>query len=249
MQFIKRQKMNLDLELQTDRTKDGLYAVTYAYFEAPLNVQKTAFDAAGLHMVSPAELGYLRHAISGNNPFLKYSRTNTDVFNDLRDRAHLRVVLLPGEVLSHQFLSDLIEAHQRDVEFVVPQNRIGLAYDIVDTMVANGKAIVTTHETHSVPSPQLGQNNLTNPLFSGSQLGIMAEDYGTLLTGMGITAQNIFFDEADYALSQRDSYLNRLRVCGPDCDFYAGGINRDLGSNDGAFGVRFEKIAEGDAKK
>ncbi len=247
--------MNLDLELQTDRTKDGLYAVTYAYFKAPLNMQEAAFDAAGLHMVSPAELGYLRHTISGDNPFFKYSRTNTDVFIDLRDKANPRVVLLPGEVLSNQFLSDLVEAHQRYEEFVVPKNRINLAYDIVDNydivdkMVDNGTAIVTTHGTHSVPSSQLGQNNLTNPLFSDSQLGIRAEDYGTLLIGRGITAQNIIFDSADYALSQKGSYLNRLRVCGPDGGFGAFGSSRYLVINDGAFGVRFEKIAEGDAKK
>jgi len=58
----------------------------------------------------------------------------------------------------------------------------------------------------------------------------------------------MFFDNEGYAKSQKGPYTNRLRVFGPGDVFFVIGYG-GLVSVSGAFGVRFEKTAEGGPKK
>ncbi|HLC65989.1 MAG TPA: hypothetical protein VJI46_07765 [Candidatus Nanoarchaeia archaeon] len=51
--------MNPNLEMQVNKTQAGIFTVTYGYKEAPLDVQEASFAVHGLHMISPAELGFL----------------------------------------------------------------------------------------------------------------------------------------------------------------------------------------------
>src|SRR3989338_443670 len=140
-------KMNINLQPQVAQTKDGLYAVTYASLVAPLNVQEAAFAAHDLHTVSPAELGYLRANIR-DSPFMPYSRTDMDIFYDSRDGG--KVVLARGRALGQLFLSDLVNAHRKGKEFIIPENERELVYGTVDAMLKNGRAFATKHGEHTI---------------------------------------------------------------------------------------------------
>ena len=238
--------MNINLQPQVAQTEDGLYAVTYARISAPLNVQEAAFAAHGLHTVSPTELGYIRAGIE-DSPFMRYSRTSMDVFYDNGDGG--RVVLAGDRAISQLFLSDLVTAHRKGKELIIPQDQRERVYATIDVMLQNGRAFATGHEEHSIPTSGLGEDGITDIMFSDPSLGIRAADYGAWLKGQGRSTQRIFFDGADYAKSQKGPYLNRLRLGGPGDGFVAVGGSRDLGLHYGAFGVRIEKAAEGGAKK
>lgn len=242
----KDEELSLEVQTKVIQTKDGLYQVTYTYTQKPLNVQEAAYAVAKpkLDMVSIARLGYLGASVSGeDNPFLVYSRTNIDVFNDMREKAKPRVVLIPGEALSRQFLHDLVETHNRSREYVLPYEQRELAYATVDAMIANGEAFATTHGTHEIPSSKLEQNELANFLFSDTSLGMSAAKRGDFLIRRGIDVQRIFLDDIKYALSQRGPYVNRLRAHGLEDEFCVSGNLPDLGKYLGAFAARFEKIA------
>ena len=238
-------KMNINLQPQVAQTKDGLYVVTYASLNAPLNVQEAAFAAHGLHTASPAELGYLRAGVE-NSPFTPYSRTDMDVFYD--DRGGGKVVLARDRAISKLFLSDLVNAHRKDKELIIPKDQRELVYATIDAMLENGRALATGHGVHRIDTSRFGEDGLTEIMFSDPSLGIHAADYGAWLNNQGRDTQSLFFDSKDYAKSQKGPYLNRLRVFGPGSGFDAGD-GRYLGDDGSAFGVRLEKTAEGGAKK
>ena len=56
-------------------------------------------------------------------------------------------------------------------------------------------------------------------------------------------------NEEGYSQAKKVPYLNRLRVFGPGNVFVVVGGSGGLYDYNGAFGVRFEKTAEGGAKK
>ncbi|MBI2548010.1 hypothetical protein HYW21_01535 [Candidatus Woesearchaeota archaeon] len=231
-------------EMDVNKTQVGLYTVTYALSQRPLDVQELAFAAKGLHTISPAEKGLLMIGVD-DSPFTPYSRTDMDVIYD--KRAKDRVVLARGKPISQLFLSDLVDAHKHGREFVVPKEMRDDVYDAIDTMLNNGMAFATTHGTHETPANRLGEEGITNFMYSDPSLGIKAGDFGAWLAERR-DVHNAFFDSQEYA-RQLGPYINRLRLFSPGGDFLAGGgCGRDLYSGDGAFGVRFEKTAEGGEK-
>ena len=237
--------MNPNLEMNVSKMQAGLYTVTYGCKEAPLDVQEAAFAANGIEIVSPAELGFLR-AQGPKNIFNPYSRTNADILYDDRNN---QFVIIPNEELSKQLgIANLVDAHRQNKKYIIPKNQRDLVYSMADEMLRKGTAFTANHGRTNIPVSEFGQTELTSRLFSGESLGIKAQDYGDWLKEQGRGAQSIFFNSEVYAKSQEGPYLNRLRVYGPDGDFIVGGGSRDLGDNDGAFGVRFEKTAEGGAK-
>lgn len=232
------------LQLQEARTRDGLYTVTYAFSQGPLDVQELAFAANGLHILSPAEKGFLIAGVN-DSPFTPYSRTNMDVFYDKRDQG--KVVLARGKPISQLFLSDLVDAHRNGREFVVPKEMRDYVYDAIDTMLNNGMAFATTHGTHTTPTDRLGEEGVTSFMYSDPLLGIKAEEFGAWLAERR-KVHTISFDSLGYATRQSGPYVNRLRLCGPGGGFGAVGVNRNLYGNVGAFGVLIKKTAEGDEK-
>lgn len=235
--------MNPNLEMQVNKTNAGLYTVTYGRKEAPLNVQEAAFAANRLGIVSPSQLGFLR-AKEEKGTFKPYSRTNADVIYDDRDGS--KVVIIPDEEISKQIgITDLVDAHGQGKEYVISnKNQRDLVYAMVDEMLRKGTAFTANHGQTDVSTSEFGQTELTSKLFSDEGLEIKAQDYGNwLMKDQKRSEQSFFFDGKDYAKSQKAPYLNRLRVLGPDIDFDVGGDYRGLNNDDGAFGVRFEKIA------
>ena len=239
--------MGPNLEMQVNKTQAGLYTVTYGRKEAPLDVQEAAFAANGLGMISPAQLGFLR-AQGPKDTFNPYSRTNADVFYDARTN---KVVIAPDESISKLVgTANLVNAHRQGKEYVIPNDQRDLVYAMVDEMLRKGTAFTANHGQINVSTSEFGQTELTSNLFSDGRLGINAQNYGDWLKEQGRDGQSMFFDQKDYAKSQKGPHLNRLRVFGPDGDF---GVDGDylwyLDVNGGAFGVSFEKTAEGGAKK
>lgn len=238
--------MNPNLEMEVNKTQAGLYTVTYGRIEAPLDVQEAAFAVHGLHTVSPAQLGFLR-AQESKGTFSPYSRTGADVFYDDR---HDQVVVVPNGAISGLVgIANIVDAHRQGKEYVIPKNQRDLVYAVADEMLKKGTAVTSNHGRIDVSTSQFGQTELTSKLFSDEGLNIKAQDYGDWQKGQGRDVQSTFFDNADYAKSQKGPYVNRLRVCGPDYVFLVVGYFRYLNLNFGAFGVRFEKAAEGGAKK
>jgi len=236
----------INLEMQVNKTPVGLYTVTFGYKQAPLDVQEGAFAVHGLHTVSPAELGFLR-AQGPKDTFNSYSRTNADVFYD--DRTN-QVVIVPNEAISKQAgIANLVDAHRQGKEYVLPKDQRGLVYVIVDEMRRKGTAFTANYGQTGIPVSEFGQVKLTSRLFSDDPLGIRAQDYGDWQKEQGRASQSMFFDNLNYAKSQKGPYLSRLRVYGPGNVFGVVGLNRYLDNYDGAFGVRFEKTAVGGAKK
>ncbi|MBS3122637.1 hypothetical protein J4434_07180 [Candidatus Woesearchaeota archaeon] len=236
----------INLEMQVNKTQAGLYTIAYVRKEAPLDVQEAAFAVHGLHTVSPAQLGFLR-AQEPKGTFNPYSRTNADVFYD--DRTN-QVVIVPNEAISKQIsITNLVNAHRQCKEYIIPQDQRDLVYAMVDEMLRKGTAFTASHGEIDIPISEFGQVELTSSLFSDGNLGIKAQDYGDWQKEQGRASQSMYFDGANYAKSQKGPYLNRLRVCGPDVGFGVVGNGRLLDCDSGAFGVRFEKTAEGGAKK
>ena len=238
--------MNPNLEVQVNKTQAGLYTVTYGRKEAPLDVQEAAFAANNLGIVSPAQLGFLR--AKDSHIFNHYSRTGPhDVFYDDR---HNTVVIAPGGAISKLVgIANLTDAHRQNQEYVIPKSQRDLVYAMVDEMLRRGTAFTASDGRTDVSTSKFGQTELTSMLFSDDISGIKAQDYGDWQKEQGRATQSIFFDDADYAKSQKAPYLNRLRVYGPDIVFFVVGYGRGLDNRNGAFGVRFEKTAEGGAKK
>ena len=170
--------MNPNLEMQLNKTNTGLYTVTYGYKEAPLDVQEAAFAANGLEIVSPAQLGFLR-AKESKGTFKPYSRTNSDVFYD--DRTDNVVIVPDGDISKILIVSNLVEAHRQDKEYVIPENKKDLVYAMVDEMIKKGTAFVAPHGETEVKTSEFGKNDLTSKLFSDKRLGIEAQEYGDWL--------------------------------------------------------------------
>ncbi len=245
--------MSLELKTQEARTKDGLYVVTFTYPKLPLDQQEAAFVSASPRLVtiSPAQLGYFRHAVNeDNNPFAQYSRTSMEVFYDIRD-GNLKVVLLPEspirEIVGN---SALVNAHRRSQECVVSKEQMDLVYDIVDTMKRGGKSFVTTGGFHDIPLSDFDKYDITSFMYTDEGLGAKPQDVGDWLKEGGRTVHihRVYFDNEGYALEQGGSYLNRVRLCSAGNYFIAGGDGRNLDDHDGAFGVFVKKSAEGGAK-
>ncbi|MBI2549502.1 hypothetical protein HYW21_09240 [Candidatus Woesearchaeota archaeon] len=239
--------MNPNLEMKVSKTQAGLYTVTYGYKEAPLDVQEAAFAVHGMHMVSPAELGFLR--VQGpKDTFNPYSRTNADVFYD--DRTNQVVIVPDGAISNLVGIPNLVEAHKQGRECVLPNNQRDSVYGIVDEMLGKGTAFTANHGQTDILVSEFGQFELTSRLFSDESLRIKAQDYGDWLKEQGRGSQSMVFGNKDYAKFQGGPYVNRLRVFGPDFGVNVDGDVRFLDCNDGgAFGVRFEKTAGGGAKK
>jgi len=239
--------MSPNLEMQVNETQAGLYTVTYGRIKAPLDVQEAAFAANGLEIVSPAQVGFLRHK-EGKGTFNPYSRTNADVFYD--DRTD-RVVIVPNRELSNKLgIANLVDAHRQGREYVIPENQRDGVYAMVDEMLRKGTAFTASYGQTNIPVSEFGQIELTSKLFSDEGLAIKAQDYGDWLNGQGIGIQSMSFDDEGYAKSQKGPYANRLSVYGRDYFFIALGICRLLDLNlYGAFGVRFEKTAAKAARK
>ena len=232
--------MSHNLEMQVNRTQAGLYTLTYGLKEAPLDVQEAAFSLNNLSTVSPAQLGFLR-AQESKGTFKPYSRTNADILYD--DRNNTVVIVPEGAISKLVGIANLVAAHKKDQEYVIPKNQRELVYAVVDEMLKNGTAVVANHGELKINTADFGQTELTSKLFSDERLGIRAYDYGNWLSKQGRNSQSMFFDSKDRAKSQKSPYTNRLRVFGPDGDFLVNGYDRFLDGSNGAFGVRFEKAA------
>lgn len=239
--------MNPNLEMQINKTNAGLYTLTYGRKEAPLDVQEMAFAANGLGIVSPAQIGFLRTNES-QGIFKPYSRTNADVFYDDRDGGKV-VIVSNGEISKRVGVFDLVDAHRQGNEYVIPKNQRDRVYDMVDEMLKNGIAFIVPDGRTTVQTSEFGKNDLTSRLFSDKRLGIEAQEYGDWLQSQKRNVNTFLMDDKDYSRAQKAPYLNRLRVFGPDNDFYVLGNNGSLVILLGAFGVRFEKTAKGGAKK
>lgn len=241
--------MNPNLEMKVNKTNAGLYTITYGHKEAPLHEQETAFASNGIEIVSPAQIGFLR-AKEGKGTFEPYSRTNADIlYDDRTDQA----VIIPDRAISKLVgTANLVDAHRQGREYVIPENQRDLVYAMVDEMLKSGTAFTApdgyTGYT-AVQTAEFGKNDLTSRLFSDKRLGIEAQEYGDWLQSQGRNVNSFFMDSKDYSRAQKAPYLNRLRVFGLDSDFGVGGNSMNLHNRNGAFGVRFEKTAEGGAKK
>ncbi|MEK6947304.1 MAG: hypothetical protein AABX32_06880 [Nanoarchaeota archaeon] len=238
--------MNPNLEMQVNKTNAGLWTVTYGRKEAPLDIQEAAFAANGLSLVSPAQDAFLR--VKENQGIFKpYSRTRADVFYDDRNN---QVIIVPGGAISRLVgTANLVDAHRQGREYVIPKNQRDLVYAMVDEMLKNGIAFTAPDGKTQVQTSEFGRNDLTSMLFSDKSLGIEAPEYGDWLQSQGKNVNTFFMDRNDYSRAQKAPYLNKLRVHGPDIDFVVDGDDRDLDDDSGAFGVRFEKTAEGGPKK
>ena len=229
-----------NLEMQVNRTNAGLYTVAYGRKEAPLDVQEAAFAANNLSMVSPAQLGFLR-AREDTGIFKPYSRTSADVFYDNKNN---QVVIVPDGAISRLVgrvgIANLVEAHRKNKEYVIPEAQRDLVYGMIDEMLSNGTAFTFPHGQTSVATSEFGKNDLTLRMFSDKNLGFEAQEYGEWLKSQGREVNSFFMDDKSYA--QKASYLNRLRLYGPVDGFGVEG-NGNLDYYDGAFGVRFEKTA------
>ncbi len=238
--------MKPNLEMQVNKTPVGLWTVTYGCKEAPLDVQELAFAANDLHLISPAEHGFLR-VNEGKGTFKPYSRENADVFYDDRNT---QVVIIPnGAISKHVGVANLVDAHRQGREYIIPKNQRESVYVMVDEMLKNSIAFVAPHGQTRVLTSEFGKQDLTLKLFSDERLGIEAQKYGDWLLSQKRDANTFFVDSKDYSRTQRAPYLNRLRVFGPGSDFDVNGSYGDLDYDSGAFGVRFEKTAEGGPKK
>lgn len=238
--------MNHNLEMEVNTTQAGLYVVTYGRIEAPLDVQEATFAVHGVHTFSLAQLGFLR-AQEGKGTFNPYSRTGADVFYD--DRYNQVVVVPNGAISGLVGIANIVDAHRQGKDYVIPKNQRDLVYAVADEMLRKGIAVTANHGLTTVNTSEFGQTELTSIMFSDERLGIKAQDYGDWQRGQGRDVQSTFFDNADYAESQKGPYVNRLRVCGPDGVFDVFGKGRDLYVRSGAFGGSFKKTAEGGAKK
>ena len=238
--------MNPNLEMQVNKANAGLYTVTYGRKEAPLDVQEAAFAAKGLGMISPAQFGFIRVKES-QGIFKPYSRTSSDVFYDDRNN---QVVIVPDGAISKQVgIINLVDAHRQVREYVIPENQRDLVYAMVDQMLKSGIAFIAPDGQTEIQTSEFGKNDLTSRLFSDKGLGIEAQEYGDWLQSQGRNTNTFFMNEKNYSQAQKAPYLNRVRVCGPVGGFFVDGSNRNLFNLDSAFGVRFEKTAEGGPKK
>jgi len=238
--------MNPSLEMQINKTQAGLYTVTYGRKEAPLDVQEAAFAANGLSLFSPAQIGFLRAKV-GDGTFNPYSRTTADVLYDDR---HDQVVIVPDGAISKLVgIANIVDAHGQSKEYIIPNNQRDLVYAMVDEMLRKGTAFTANHGRTNVQTSAFGEDNLTSRLFSDERLGIKAQDYGDFLKDQKVNTQLITFNPHDYAKSQKGPHVNRLRLHSPGNFFGVYGVSWNLDLNDGAFGGRFEKAAEGGAKK
>ncbi len=238
--------MNPNLEMQVNKTQAGLFTVTYGCKKAPLDVQEATFAANGLGIISPAQDAFLR-VKEGNGTFEPYSRTNADVLYDYRTN---QVVIVPDSAISKLVgTANLVNANRQDREYVIPKNQRDLVYAMVDEMIRRDIAFTAPDGQTTVQTSEFGKNDLTSRLFFDKILGIEAQEYGDWLQSQGRNVNTFFMDGKGYSKAKKGPYLNRLRVCGPGGGFSVDGYLRGLGSDLGAFGVRFEKAAEGGRPK
>ena len=120
---------------------------------------------------------------------------------------------------------------------------------MVDEMLKSGIAFVAPHGRTGVQTSEFGKNDLISRLFSDKDLGIEAQEYGDWLQSQGRNVNTFLINEKKYSQAQKTPYLKRLRVFGPGNVFVVVGGSGGLYDYNGAFGVRFEKTAEGGAKK
>ena len=235
-------------KVKINKTRAGVYSVTYSKVEAPLNLQQEAFADHGLRMISPAQLGFVRASqltsqLGGVISFNGYSRTNADVFYDDRDDS--KVIVVPDDALSKQLTSELVYCHKRNRECIIPESKREQFYNAVDTMLKSDTAFEAPHGITKISTSAFGQDKLASRLFSDESLEIKAQDYGEWLKSWGLKEQVFYFDDKDYAQSKESAYLDKLFFHeGYDrgTGFSVRGNWRDLANFMSALGVRFEKI-------
>ncbi|HLC96315.1 MAG TPA: hypothetical protein VJH97_03270 [Candidatus Nanoarchaeia archaeon] len=246
------------LQLRQTQTRDGKYAVTYAYSQRQLDplayiqdhldAQELEFAAHGLHTISPAEKGLLMAGID-DSPFTSSSTTDMDIFYDPRD--YNKVVLARGRAISQVIqsaLSELREYNRYGKEFSVPQSIRGIVYDAVDTMLHNGRAFATRYERiHKVSTYQFGEDGITNFMYGDQSLDIDADKFGAWLAEKEMRTHTIVFESILYVLHQSRPFVKRLRLLGSRSGFEAvgGGL---LGHDYNAFGVLITRTAEAGQK-
>jgi hypothetical protein len=233
-----------NLELKEVRTRDGLYVVTYGHLKRPVDVQVLTFAANGLDTISPAEKGMLMAGID-KSPFTLDSMTSMDVFYDKRDGG--KVVLARGMPISQLFLSDLVAAHRQGREFVVPEDMRCNVYDAIDTMLKKGSAFAANYGTLTTPANRLGEEGVTNFIYSDPSLGIAAKTFGDWLAEQRSYHFTVF-DSEGYAARQLGPYITLLGLGSPKGDFSAGGEGKILAGVVGAFGVLIKKSTQGGEK-
>ena len=204
--------------------------------------RKQLLQIITLRLFLPAQLGFLR--AKGDGAFKPYSRTNADVFYDDRDNG--QVVIVPDSAISKQVgTANLVNAHRQGRDYTIPENQRDVVYDMIDEMLESGTALVVPHGQTKVQTSEYGKNDLTSRLFSGKRLGIKAQEYGDWQKNQGRNVNTFYMNEKLHSQAQKAPYLNRLCVYSPDGAFDVYGNGRLLDINIGAFGVRFEKTAEG----
>ena len=240
--------MNANTKTQITKTPAGIYTVSWRYEQASLDIQVGSFASDGLKVVSPSQLAFAQ-TNAGNGTFERYSRTTGDCLYDARNN---KFVIFPdGTIRDLVGIANIVDAHRQGKEYVIPttsqRDRI---YAIADEMLRKGTAVAVNPGTTNVDTSNFGEVELTDRLYSNKGIGFKAEDYGKFLRDeKRRKVQSFFLDSEDYAKSQKEPYVNGLRVYGPEYDFDVFGFVRFLVDYYGAFGVRFEKAAKGGRPK
>ncbi len=239
--------MNHTIESQVTKTPAGIYTVAWRYEQAPLDRQVGSFASDGLKLISPSQLAFAQ-TNAENSIFELYSRTTGDAFYDARNNTF--VIFPEGTIRDLVGIANIVDAHRQGKEYVIPENQREGMYKIADEMLKKGTAVAVTPGRTNVDTSRFGEVELTDRLYSNEGIGFKASKYGNFLRNeKGRDIQPFFLDDKNYAKSQNGPYVNGLRVYGPVNGFGVSGDLRDLDGNFGAFGVRFEKAAEGGAKK
>lgn len=240
------------MPLERDAAGNNLYMVGHCkvaltnygtIFPAPANFLEETFGKRNLDFISPAQMGFLRanDFVPDLSETMGSSITNTDIFYDGGDR----IILVPdGALTKLTGLAGLVKAHKQRKEYVVPENQRGVVSSLIEKMSGEGTAFSAPYGTTSVETSELALNGLTSRLFSDERLGIEAEEYGHWLDRNGITHLKVNFGDKDYAISQGGPFVNRLRDLGDPWKFEIRGYGNQILPGCGAYGVRFEKIAD-----
>jgi hypothetical protein len=231
-------KMNYNLKIDTQKSFDGRFDISSVYVEAPFHKQNLLINSSGLHLVSPAELGFMRTDKPKNHAFMKYSRSS---MSSLMIPEEDKIVLVKSGALSNLYARDLVNAHADGKECLIPKEDKEMVYDLVTALERAGLA-KTINPGNKTLSAKLDEET-SDFMFSDDDLRIKSSDYGRTLVANGRGIITAYFDDADYMKKQKGMYLNIVRVRSPADIFNVyGSGNWNLGDDDGAFGVNFVPV-------